>query len=150
MDDIDVMARFANKYMEQTDGAHDISYWRDLAEGAREESELCSEVAERTFTTAKLTAMMESLRTARQSNVAAPDFAVEYHLRYLLAAAGEWIAGGEAFDAAENKMKMLRGELSLPKGTDISDMAKALGAHLNELIDAAPENWRTLFKMLKS
>lgn len=146
IDDIDAMARHASAYMLQRDGAHDTSYWRELAEGP---PELCDDEAERTFTQAALAATMAQLREAQANDAPIPGLALSYHLRYLLCSAGEWVAGG-GFEAANADIALLRGEAALPPDRRYVDAARELRAYLAELVDAAPGNWATLFAILKS
>jgi hypothetical protein len=146
MNDIDLMARFASQHMQQRDGSHDVAYWLELA---GYDSELCSDIEGRTFVSQDLASMVADLRQVSLSNVAAPHFKLAYHLRYLLAAAGEWEAGGDEFDAADDHISMIRGDTPLPADTRLSDVAQNLQKHITALISATPENWRTLFAALK-
>jgi hypothetical protein len=146
--DIDVIATFAARHMVQRDGAHDAAYWRELA---GYDSELCSSEESRTFTTAGLTSVVSSLRRAAREDAMAAEFAIEYHLRYLLGAAGGWVeGGGDRFEAVDEQIAFLRGEERLPEGAHYAVIARELQAHLDALLDAAPENWRTHFRVLKS
>lgn len=146
IDDIDAMARHASTHMLQRDGAHDVAYWRELAEGP---PELCDDEAERTFTRATLAATMAQLREAQANDASIPGLALSCHLRYLLCSAGEWAAGG-GFEAANADIALLRGETVLPPGRRHADAARDLRAYLAALVDAAPGNWATLFAILKS
>lgn len=145
--DINIMARFASQYMEQLDGLHDVPYWLEVA---GYDSQLCSNVQSRTFTTRELVATMASLRDAQERNAAVPDLAVKYHLRYLLASVGGWAEDEDLFDAADENIAYLRGEEPLPAGTSFAEIAQDLQAHLRDLMDSVPENWSTLFAILKS
>lgn len=80
IDDPEVMAAFASEHMRQTDGAHDVAYWRELVDMSADESDLVGEDSERTFDSAAL---------------AANRFALGYHLRYLIGAATGF--GGDGF-----------------------------------------------------
>jgi hypothetical protein len=147
IDDIDLMARFASQHMQQRDGSHDEAYWRELA---GEDSELSADAQSRIFTSQELVKAMAELRLVSLNNVAAPNFNLEYHLRYLLASAGEWAAGGDEFEAAGDYISMIRGDMPLPDDTRFSDAAQHLQKHITALISAAPGNWSGLFSMLKS
>lgn len=146
IDDIDAMARHASAHMLQRDGRHDTTYWRELAEAG---PELCDDEAERSFTRAALAATMVQLQAAQANDMPIPGLALSYHLRYLLCSAGNWVAGS-GFEAANTNIALLRGEQALPPGRRHADAARELQTYLAELIDAAPDNWATLFAMLKS
>jgi hypothetical protein len=49
IDDPEQMAVFASEHMLQTDGAHDVAYWRDLVEMSIGISDLVGEDADRTY-----------------------------------------------------------------------------------------------------
>jgi hypothetical protein len=146
IDDIDAMARHASAQMLQRDGAHDVAYWRALADDG---PQLCDDEAERSFTRAALATTMAQLQTAQANDTPMPDLVLAYHLRYLLCAAGDWVAGA-GFEAANTNIALLRGEQSLPAGRRPADAARDLRAWLTELVSAAPGNWATLFALLKT
>lgn len=146
IDDIDTMARYASAYMLQRDGAHDVAYWRTLAEAG---PELCDVEADRSFIGVELATAMVQLQRAQADDVPIPDLALGYHLRYLLASAGNWVAAG-GFEAASANIARLRGEQALAEGCRYAEAAHAVRAHLRDLTDAAPGNWSTLFAILKS
>jgi hypothetical protein len=149
MSDIDVMAQFASQHMQQRDGSHDAVYWLELAGYG---SELCSDEVSRTFNSQDLTATVAALRHSRENNVVATGIHLEYHLRYLLASAGEWKAleeWGDEWDDTDEYIAMISGETPLPAETSFADLAQKLQSLLAALMNSAPENWRTLFSVLK-
>nr|MDT0656757.1 hypothetical protein [Micromonospora sp. DSM 115978] len=75
IDDPERMAVFASEHMLQTDGAHDVEYWRDLVDSSIEISDLVGEDADRTYASEALVA--ERLTPSTQ-------------LMYLLGAATAW------------------------------------------------------------
>jgi len=150
IDDIDLAARFASQHMAQRDGTHDEAYWRELAGYAVEGSELATEEESRTFSTASLAASIASLARVRREGTVEPGFAIEYHLRYLLGAAGGWEVPEEAGDEdADEWIDVISGNEPLAEGTTLPDIAGRLQAHLNALVDAAPGNWSSKFAVLK-
>lgn len=75
IDDPARMAEFASKHMLQTDGAHDVVYWRDLVDSSVEMSDIVGEDEDRTYDSATLAA--ERLSPSTQ-------------LMYLMGAATAW------------------------------------------------------------
>ena len=148
--DIDLAARFASQHMMQRDGAHDEAYWRELAGYAVEGSELATKEESRTFSTESLAAAVASLARVRREGTVEPGFAIEYHLRYLLGAAGGWEVPEEAgTEDADEWIDVISGNEPLAEGTTLTDIAGRLQAHLNALVDTAPGNWSTKFAVLK-
>lgn len=151
IEDPALMARFASRHMAQRDGTHDETYWQELVGLARESSELCTDDDGRSFDTRMLAATIARLGQVRHSGTADPGFGVEYHLRYLLGAAGGWEVPEEA--GAEDTdlwITQIAGQAPLAEGTPLQDVAARLQQHLNALVDAAPGNWATRFAVLKS
>lgn len=148
--DIDLAARFASRHMAQRDGMHDEAYWRELAGYAVEGSELASDAESRTFSTASLADAIARLARVRREGTVEPGFAIEYHLRYLLGAAGGWEVPEEAgAEDADEWIDVIAGNEPLAEGTTLAGIAGRLQAHLNALVDTAPGNWSTLFAVLK-
>ncbi|MGJ7606503.1 hypothetical protein ACSFA7_19330 [Variovorax sp. LT1R20] len=148
--DIDIAARFASQHMTQRDGTHDEAYWRELAGYAVEGSELATKEESRTFSTEALAAAIASLARVRREGTVEPGFAIEYHLRYLLGAAGGWEVPEEAgTEDADEWIDVISGNEPLAEGTTLTDIAGRLQAHLNALVDTAPGNWSTKFAVLK-
>jgi hypothetical protein len=146
------MAHFAAEHMLQRDGAHDVAYWRELVGYASDESELCSDIEGRTFSSNALLSMMALLQQVEKNNTPAPSFKLAYHLRYLLGAAGGWLADGDEFDNADDYVAVIRGDNDAAQAAGSispAEAAKKLRMHLSALLDAAPENWSTLFGMLR-
>lgn len=150
--DADLMARFASEHMEQRDGVHDPAYWRELVGYAIDGSELCVEESSRSFDSQALAATIASLDRVRREGSPEPGFAIEYHLRYLLGAAGGWEVPEEAGDEdADAWIALIAGEEPAPgDGVPLTDVAARLQKHLNALVDTASGNWATLFAVLKS
>ncbi|QNK66684.1 hypothetical protein [Variovorax sp. PAMC26660] len=149
--DAALMARFAAEHMEQRDGVHDETYWRELVGYAVDNSELCSDETSRSFDSQALAAAIASLGRVQREGTPEPGFAIEYHLRYLLGAAGGWEVPEEAGDEdADAWIRLIAGAAPVPEGVSLSDVAARLQRHLNALVDAAPGNWATLFAVLKS
>ncbi|MGJ7524596.1 hypothetical protein [Variovorax sp. GB1P17] len=149
--DAALMARFAAEHMEQRDGVHDEAYWRELVGYAVEGSELCSDETSRSFDSQALATTIACLGRVRREGTPEPGFAIEYHLRYLLGAAGGWEVPEEAGDEdADAWISLIAGEAPVPEGVSLSDVAARLQKHLNALVDAAPGNWATLFAALKA
>jgi hypothetical protein len=148
--DIDLAARFASRHMAQRDGMHDEAYWRELAGYAVEGSELASEPESRMFSTAALADAVTRLARVRREGTVEPGFAIEYHLRYLLGAAGGWEVPEEAgAEDADEWIDVISGNEPLAEGTTLAGIADRLQAHLNALVDTAPGNWSTTFAVLK-
>lgn len=148
--DIDLAARFASQHMTQRDGTHDEAYWRELAGYAVEGSELATKEESRTFSTESLAAAIASLARVRREGTVEPGFAIEYHLRYLLGAAGGWEVPEEAgTEDADEWIDVISGNEPLAEGTTVTDIAGRLQAHLSALVDTAPGNWSTKFAVLK-
>ena len=148
--DIDLAARFASQHMAQRDGTHDEPYWRELAGYAVEGSELAAKEECRSFSTESLAAAVARLARVRREGTVEPGFAIEYHLRYLLGAAGGWEVPEEAgAEDADEWIDVISGDEPLAEGTTLPGIAGRLQAHLNALVDAAPGNWSTKFAVLK-
>jgi hypothetical protein len=75
IDDPARMAEFASRYMLQTDGAHDVAYWRDLVDSSVGVSGIVGEDEDRTYDSATLAAQRLTPST---------------RLMYLMGAATAW------------------------------------------------------------
>lgn len=149
--DAEAMARFASRHMAQRDGTHDEAYWRELVGCAREDSELCSDEAGRSFDTPALAATIAGLERVRREGTPEPGFAIGYHLRYLLGAAGGWnMPEDVGAEDADVWIAQIAGEAPLADSATLQDVAARLQKHLNALVDAAPGNWATHFAVLRS
>jgi hypothetical protein len=148
--DIAEMSRFASLYMLQTDGAHDDGYWLESASYSIEDSELCYTPAERTFFSQSLNKSVNALRHAAETNSVAPGLSIEMNLLYLLNAAGAWQAQNATDVDVEERLAIVSGEKTPPEDSTVADHAQALLTESRMLIDAAPENWSTLFSVLKT
>ncbi|WP_432832676.1 hypothetical protein [Dactylosporangium sp. CA-092794] len=62
IDDPARMAEFASKHMLQTDGVHDVAYWRDLVDSSVETSGIVGEDAARTYDSETVAAELPSTR----------------------------------------------------------------------------------------
>lgn len=149
--DAGVMARFASRHMQQTDGAHDEAWWLDDTYDARAASQLVSEDQERTFATARLRAARARLEAAAGDR-AVPGTDIPYHLLFLLAAAGGWEAGGsdDVHDIAalRDDLACLASEDDLAPG-ECAAAARRVLAGLDALLAAAPAEWASRFAMLR-
>lgn len=139
------MASYASALMQQTDGEHSTDYWRTAANEAIDTSELAPDLKSRTFSSHELALTLQSVQHASQHNTAVPGFAIEYHLLYLLEAAGGWETDMGAIEADIHR---LAGEATLAEGETITHVAQRLQMQLKELIHFAPENWNVLFATL--
>lgn len=166
IENIDAMTTFASQYMEQTDGSHEPSYWRELADISIEMSELASEDGERTFSTEQLQQIAASLQLAWTKNVAIPNFEISYHMRYLLSAASEWPdpfseAGVAAalsrlrldpeeltWDCIDASIAILNCSQALPATASYADAALVVREYLRRVVCEAPGNWRAHFSSL--
>lgn len=148
--DAALMARFASRHMAQRDGKHDEAYWRELVGHAVEDSQLCSDEAGRSFDSQMLAATIARLDRVRREGALDPGFAIEYHLRYLLGAAGGWEVPEEAgTDDPDLWIAQIAGDKPLNDGASLQHIASRLQKHLNALVDAAPGNWRYRFAALQ-
>jgi hypothetical protein len=148
--DADLMARFASRHMAQRDGRHNDIYWRELVDCAVEASQLCSDEAGRSFDSQMLAATIDRLERVRRQGALDPGFAIEYHLRYLLGAAGGWEVPEEAgTDDPDLWIAQIAGDTPLDNGASLQHVASRLQTHLNALVDAAPGNWRYRFAALQ-
>jgi hypothetical protein len=143
--DMEEMARFASRHMEQMDGLHDEAYWLQEASYAIEESELCSTPEERTFTSDALANFVAGLQQAVKTDSIVPGLSLESHLLYLLDAAGGWEAQNATDIHIETSIAIVAGEDS-----SVAEHALGLLEALRVLVDAAPGNWSTLFAVLKA
>jgi hypothetical protein len=75
IDDPERMAVFASEHMLQTDGAHDVAFWRDLVDSSVEMSDLVAEEPDRTYDSETL---------------AAQRLSPSSQLMYLMGAATAW------------------------------------------------------------
>jgi hypothetical protein len=150
IDDPALMARFASRHMAQRDGTHDKAYWRALVGFAQEGSELCSDEDSRRFDSRELATALDRLDRVRREGTTEPGFTIQYHLRYLLGAAGGWEVPEEAgSEDADLWIAQVAGEEPLADSMRLQEVASRLQAHLNALVDAAPGNWGTLFAVLR-
>jgi hypothetical protein len=148
--DMAEMSRFASRHMLQADGACDEAYWHELVSDAIDDSELCSTPEERTFRSQLLEDFVSGLQQAAESNSAVPGLSIEGHLLYLLDAAGGWEAQNATQIDFEGSLAIVSGEEVLPVNSTIADHAHALLMAMRALIEAAPENWSTLFSVLRT
>jgi hypothetical protein len=145
-----LMVRFASRHMAQRDGTHDETYWRELVGFAEEGSELSSDDASRTFDSRQLAHAIARLERVRREGTPEPGFAIGYHLRFLLGAAGGWEVPEEAgAEDADVWIAQVAGDEPLADSATLQDIAARLQAHLDALVDAAPGNWAQHFAVLK-
>lgn len=167
IDDADVMAAFASRFMLQKDGAHDPAFWREMAEDGIDDSGLTFDAADRVFTTAEFRHIASSIAATVANNNALPDFSIKYHLLYLLSAAvgdeppsadpayvaalqkiGLVAQESPALSSACDALEMVTGSRPLPAGATHADAAAALHLCLADFLTRAPGNWRALFQAL--
>ncbi|WP_051293708.1 hypothetical protein [Pseudoduganella violaceinigra] len=146
LDSIDVMAQFAHHYMEQLDGTHDAAYWRDLAQESIAYSELCSELEDRSFSSTQLAATAALIAQAAQDGYSVSGLNIEYHLLYLLSAAGGWAE--PSIDDIETFIAQLTGQETPQSNQSLGAVANELHGALRQLVSAAPGNWATKFATL--
>jgi hypothetical protein len=144
INDLDLMCEFAEKYMLQLDGSHDVEYWRELA---GYDSELCVNESDRIFIKTDLILQLTKLAGSKQRNTQASNFNIEYHLCYLLNAAGEWSSGVD-LDLMADQIAILNGEQPLENNQTYSEIASDLEASLSALIRSARGNWSEVFSLL--
>ena len=166
--EIDGMAAFASRYMEQRDGSHDPSYWHELAEESIELSELSDEEGSRDFSTGRMQRTSAALRQARNDNTPLPGFEIEYHLLCLLEAAS---GDSNPFEDAplanalsrfhlnpreyglpwlEEMIAILDQSRPLPSDASYSDAALVIQRYLDICVQNCPDNWKALFLPLTS
>ncbi|MGY0505246.1 hypothetical protein [Luteimonas sp. e5] len=139
--DLEQITTFASRHMEQMDGSHDTEYWAEIAQYG---SELCSEEAERSFDLQLLAQQMRKLKTALANGTPTIDFEIPYHLQYLLASSGGWVAGD--LEEVELKIDAMNGNAG--DDVDRERTAGELIAFFSNLVRKARGNWRTMFSVL--
>ena len=144
-DDIDAMAFYASLNMLQSDGKHDVAYWRTLANEAVDASELSPGLESQTFSSQALGLTRLNLQRACQNNSTVPGFSISYHLLYLLESAGGWEAD---MGDIQTEIRIIAGDRPLKEGESVSKVAQDVQARLKELLRCAPGNWRELFAVL--
>ena len=80
IDSPDAMAAFAARYMRQRDGVHGWDYWAELVKTAVTESDLASNIADRTIKIAQLRSFAQQLRMAEKQNKLIAGLAISYYL----------------------------------------------------------------------
>lgn len=166
--EIDAMAAFASRYMEQRDGSHDPSYWRALAEESIGSSELSDEEGSRDFSTGRMQRISTALRQAQTDNTPIPGFEIEYHLLSLLEAAGGDCNPFEDATLAnalsrfhlnpreyglpwiEEMIAILNQSRPLPSDASYSDAALVIQRYLDSCVHNSPDNWKALFLPITS
>lgn len=142
---IEVMAEFAHHYMVQRDGVHDAKYWLQLAKNSINNSSLTS-LRSRIVDTSQLRSTAELIEKAAKEGSVLGEIAVEYHLLYLLGAAGGW--QGPDLDDIEELMSQINDYEAPHSSYFIRKVALELQAAINELISVCPDNWATQFNSL--
>jgi hypothetical protein len=158
------MSEFAARYMRQTDGVHDEKYWRQLVTDSATNSDLASDVADRTIKLASLRNFVEKLSLAERENQRALGLSMSYHLLYLLEASKEDVVAPNLtkefqrldFGESDSPMQMvlesikfLNGTTSLPDGASYRDAAYVARVSLDSLVKSAPANWAKVFNVLR-
>jgi hypothetical protein len=90
IDDAEVMAAFASRYMRQTDGAHRPEHWAEIVRWAVEDvSGGLASHADSDYASADFRRIAADLAAAQAGNHALPGMSIDYHLLYLLEAASQ-------------------------------------------------------------
>lgn len=144
INNLDHMCEFAEKYMLQRDGHHDVDYWRELASY---ESELCWDATDKTFMSTDFIKQMSQLAKAKELNIQTSGLSIPYHLCYLLGAAGEWVAEVD-LDLITEQIAVLNGDQSLGRDQSYSQIASDLEESFSVLVKSARGNWPAIFSML--
>ena len=150
IDDPARMAEFASEHMLQTDGAHDVDYWRDLVDSSVEMSDIVGEDEDRTYDSETLAAQRLSPST---------------QLMYLMGAATAWddsFFEDEAVQAALTTIGVRERDRDdwdcldqciAATRSDRAEVSRA-GTHLMTryqrfIFDNLPANWPEVFAALR-
>jgi hypothetical protein len=159
------MAAFAARHMRQRDGVHDEKYWQELVKESVTNSELASDVADRTIKRAVLRHVVSQLGQAERKNQRVHGLSIPYHLLYLLDASKEGdlpLTFTEEFKRLDfgdtdspvqtvlDCIDYLNGKTKLPRGASYRDAAYVARVTLDSLANAGPANWPELFSVLRA
>ena len=158
IDDAAAMAHFASRHMQAIyrgrlfgllgkTGPRDEAFWAEAVEWAENATDLPGQ-PERTLTRMRLAASVSELALAIEENRVVHEFALDALPCMLLAVAGD--GRPEATEDIETQIAIVSGREPLPPGREIAEVARALQARLNTLVDRAQGNWAQIFSMLKS
>jgi hypothetical protein len=150
IDDPERMAVFASEHMLQTDGAHDVAYWRDLVDSSVEMSDIVAEDEDRTFDSETL---------------AAQRLSPSSQLMYLMGAATGWddsFFEDEEIEAALTAIGVREPDRDwdcleqciAAVGADGAEVSAAgtlfLTRYQRFIVDNLPANWVEVFAALRS
>ncbi|MFG1782577.1 hypothetical protein ACGFIU_09060 [Rhodococcus oryzae] len=144
INDHELMSVFAETHMEQRDGVHDREYWRDLVDESLEYSAL-AEPDSCSFEAEQLRLIITSLKEIAETGVPVPDFNYPYHLRFLLASAGQW---KEQFTATAEGIRFIKGTESAAEGATLEQIARDVLRETQNVLNAAGGNWAEVFNAL--
>jgi hypothetical protein len=159
------MAAFAARYMRQRDGVHGEDYWAELVKASATESNLASDIADRTIKIAQLRSIAEQLRLAEKQNKPLAGLTISYHLLYLLETSKENVlplpstaeSATLGFDDEDSPMQIvlasvafLNGSSKLPVGASYRDAATVARLALDSLASNGPANWSDIFGGLRA
>ncbi|AQA24797.1 hypothetical protein BTZ20_0714 [Rhodococcus sp. MTM3W5.2] len=133
INDHELMSVFAETHMEQRDGLHDREYWRGLVDESLEYSAL-AEQESCSFEAEQLRLIITSLRNTAETGAPAPDFNYPYHLRFLLASAGQW---KERFTATTEGIRSIKGTEGAAEGTTLEQIARDVLRETRNVMNAA-------------
>lgn len=161
IDDAAAMARFASRHMQAVypgrlfgllgkTGARDEAFWSELVAWSENASDLRAELPERTLTRMRLATGVSKLALAIRENRVVYEFSLDILPCDLLAAAGDGMPRQDGEEDIEAQIAIVSGNAPLPAGREIADVARALQARLNALVQGAHGNWAEMFSMLKS
>ncbi|MDQ0042918.1 hypothetical protein J2W34_003008 [Variovorax boronicumulans] len=158
IDDAAAMAHFASRHMQALyrgrlfgllgkTGPRDEAFWAEAVEWSENATDLPGQ-PERTLASAQLAASVSELGLAAQENRIAREFMPDALPCMLLAAAGD--GSPDEAEGIQAEIAIVWGREPLPPGREIAEVARALQARLNALVDRAQGNWAQIFSMLKS
>ena len=166
IDDMDAMAAFACRYMEQMDGKHDAEYWRELAEDAVTYTDLACDDEDRDFTSQQMRDIVAQLKAIATRNQPAVNLPIEYHMLFLLQSAcgdidalvdndmrsafqGIGLSLEEGIlDCVDDCIDFMNGKANANVQGSYRDVAIAVQKFLATLAARLPDNWKTTFAPL--
>ncbi|MDH6168788.1 hypothetical protein M2282_003952 [Variovorax boronicumulans] len=162
IDDAAAMARFASRHMLAIypgrlfgllgkTGPKDEAFWAELVTWSENASDLRPDLPDRTLSHMRLVASVSTLALAIMENRVVYGFALDMLPCDLLAAAGDGMpAPADGQEGIEASIAIVSGNAPLPPGREVADVALALQARLNALVQGAHGNWAEVFPMLES
>jgi hypothetical protein len=162
IDDAAAMARFASRHMQAIfpgrlfgllgkTGPKDEAFWAELVTWSENASDLRPDPPDRALTRMRLVAGVSKLALAIRENRVVYEFALDMLPCDLLVAAGDGMpAPADGQEDIEAQIAIVSGDTPLPPGREVADVARALQARLNALVQGAHGNWAEMFPMLES